>query len=158
MGSGKTTLGRLLAKTLNKTFYDVDHEIETRTGVNIPWIFDVEGEQGFRQREQLMLNELAQLSDIVLATGGGTVINEINRKILQQYGYVIYLQTTVEQQLQRIAGDSRRPLLQTDDQYQRLKDLLKQREAFYHEVADCTINTQNITIQALLKKVLKHCM
>jgi shikimate kinase len=157
MGCGKSTIGRLIAHKLDRSFYDSDHEIEVRTGVNIPWIFDIEGESGFRRREQHVIAELVQLSNIVLATGGGVVINAENRRLLAKHGYVIYLKTTVERQLERIASDSRRPLLQTPDPRQRLIELLEQRDPLYTEIADWVINAENLSIHTLLKKILTRC-
>ena len=115
MGAGKSTIGRQLASILNFDFYDSDHEIEARTGADIPWIFDVEGEAGFRKREASMIDELTQLDGVVIATGGGAVTQEENRKNLSIRGIVIYLRTTVEQQLERTARDRNRPLLQTEE-------------------------------------------
>jgi len=115
MGAGKTTIGRHLAEILAWPFVDSDHEIELRTGASIPWIFDMEGEEGFRKREEQMIAELTQRQHIVLATGGGAVLREINRKNLHQRGIVVYLETPVSMQLERTAHDKNRPLLQTAD-------------------------------------------
>ncbi|MEE3112277.1 MAG: shikimate kinase, partial [Pseudomonadota bacterium] len=108
MGAGKSTIGRLLAGELSRPFYDSDHAIQDRCGADIPWIFDVEGEQGFRQREIQMIDELTQLTDVVVATGGGAVLREENRRALRDRGTVVYLMTTVEQQLKRTAKDRNR--------------------------------------------------
>ena len=141
MGAGKSTIGRLLAKELRYTFKDSDREIEARTGADIPWIFDVEGEEGFRLREEAMIAELAKEDGIVLATGGGVVMRESNRKALSQGGLVVYLRPSVEQQLQRTAKDRQRPLLQTSDPEQVLRDLIAKRDPLYREIADLIIDT-----------------
>lgn len=141
MGAGKSTIGRLLAKELRYPFKDSDREIEARTGADIPWIFDVEGEEGFRLREEAMIAELAKEDGIVLATGGGVVMRESNRKALSQGGLVVYLRTSVEQQLQRTAKDRQRPLLQTSDPEQVLRDLIAKRDPLYREIADLIIDT-----------------
>ncbi len=142
MGVGKTTIGRQLAKLLNYDFIDSDYEIEARSGASIPWIFDVEGEQGFRQREQSMLDELSQKPRIVLATGGGAVIREENRRVLQNRGIVVYLKADVAELLRRTAHDKNRPLLQTDDPRATLSALIAEREPWYIEVADIVFDTQ----------------
>lgn len=141
MGAGKSTIGRLLAKELRYPFKDSDREIEARTGADIPWIFDVEGEEGFRLREEAMIAELAKEDGIVLATGGGVVMRESNRKALSQGGLVVYLRTSVEQQLQRTAKDRQRPLLQTPNPEQVLRDLIAKRDPLYREIADLIIDT-----------------
>lgn len=141
MGAGKSTIGRQLASILNYDFYDSDHEIEARTGADIPWIFDVEGEAGFRKREALMIDELTQLDGVVLATGGGAVTQEQNRKNLAARGVVVYLKTNVEQQLERTARDRNRPLLQTDEPRKVLTELMATREPMYEEVADIVVDT-----------------
>ena len=141
MGAGKSTIGRQLAGILNYDFYDSDHEIEARTGADIPWIFDVEGEEGFRKREAAMIDELTQLDGIVLATGGGAVIREENRQNLHARGVVVYLKTSVEQQLERTARDRNRPLLQTDEPRKVLTELMNVRDPLYEDVADIVVNT-----------------
>jgi len=141
MGAGKSTIGRMLAKELRYPFKDSDREIEARTGADIPWIFDVEGEEGFREREQAMIAELVQEQGIVLATGGGVVIREPNRKALASGGLVVYLRTSVEQQLQRTAKDRQRPLLQTPDPEKVLRDLMARRDPLYKDIADLVIDT-----------------
>jgi len=143
MGVGKTTIGRQLAKLLHYDFIDSDHEIEVKSGASIPWIFDVEGEDGFRQREQAMLDALTQTSHIVLATGGGAVIREQNRQVLMQRGLVVYLKADVAELLRRTAQDKNRPLLQTDNPQATLRALIKQREPWYREVADIVFDTQS---------------
>jgi shikimate kinase len=159
MGAGKTTAGKLLAKHLHKTFYDSDHEIERRTGVNIPLIFDIEGEIGFRSRESAVINDLSQKSDIVLATGGGAVLNPENRENLKNRGIVIYLRASVEDLWQRTRHDRNRPLLQTDDPRAKLAQLFEQRDPLYREVADITMDTSKQSVQSLmhdLEEKLKH--
>lgn len=141
MGAGKSTIGRLLSQELGLEFHDSDREIETRSGTNIPWIFDVEGEEGFRQREQAVIDELTRLDGIVLATGGGAVLREANRRHLKSRGTVVYLQTSIEQQLERTAKDRNRPLLQTEDPRAVLERLIKQRDPLYRECCDLLIRT-----------------
>lgn len=162
MGVGKTTVGRQLAKQLNYEFIDSDHEIETRTGATIPWIFDVEGEEGFRQREESMIDELTQRSGIVLATGGGAVIRAANRRALKERGVVVYLKADVNELLRRTAHDKNRPLLQTADPRKRLQELIEQRDPWYTEVADLVFDTQRknsgsaaSVLQKLLQRVEK---
>ena len=152
MGAGKSTIGRLLASELSLSFKDSDQEIETRTGADIPWIFDVEGESGFRDRESAMIDELTQLPEVVLATGGGAVLREVNRQNLRSRGTVIYLETTVAQQLKRTANDRNRPLLQSEDPRQVLTDLMKERAPLYEDVADLVVSTQ----QGNPKEVVRH--
>ena len=135
MGAGKTTIGRQLSEILRLEFVDSDHEIEARTGANIPWIFDVEGEEGFRKREEQMIAELTNRRHIVLATGGGAVLRQVNRQNLHQRGIVVYLETPVSMQLERTAHDKNRPLLQTADPQTKLTELLKIRDPLYREVA-----------------------
>lgn len=141
MGAGKSTIGRLLAKELGFPFKDSDREIEARTGADIPWIFDVEGEEGFREREEAMITELVQERGIVLATGGGVVMREANRTALANNGLVVYLCTSVEQQLQRTAKDRQRPLLQTADPEKVLRELMARRDPLYREIAHLVIET-----------------
>lgn len=143
MGAGKSTIGRLLAKELKYSFKDSDREIEARTGADIPWIFDVEGEDGFREREEAMIAELAVEEGIVLATGGGVVMREANRRALSAGGLVVYLCTSVEQQLQRTAKDRQRPLLQTSDPEKVLRELMAKRDPLYREIADLIVETDH---------------
>ncbi len=141
MGAGKSTIGRLLAKELRLPFKDSDKEIELRTGANIPWIFDKEGEPGFRDREQAMIAELCDSDGIVLATGGGAVMRAENRQALHAGGRVVYLHASVEQQVGRTARDRNRPLLRTGNPAQVLNDLLAIRDPLYREIADIVIET-----------------
>ena len=125
MGSGKTTIGKQLAKMLGLEFYDCDHELERLTGASVNLIFDVEGEAGFRLRERQMLNRLSKKSGVLIATGGGVVCEEENRRVLRSRGFVVYLKTGVEEQLKRLSKDKTRPLLQAEDRAQRLKSLAR---------------------------------
>ncbi|MCX7193465.1 MAG: shikimate kinase [Proteobacteria bacterium] len=154
MGSGKTTMGRILAKHLGKVFVDSDEEIQFRTGVTIPHIFDVEGEHGFRQRETDALAELVSRDDLVLATGGGAVLAEENRTMLKQNGIVIYLKAGVHDLWMRTRNDRNRPLLQTGNLHARLSDLLHQRETFYQQVADIVMPTGRQSVHALMLKLV----
>ncbi|MEX6675297.1 shikimate kinase AroK [Pseudomonas sp. W2Oct36] len=141
MGAGKSTIGRLLAKELRLPFKDSDKEIELRTGANIPWIFDKEGESGFRDREQAMIAELSALDGVVVATGGGAVMREENRRALHAGGRVVYLHASVEQQVGRTSRDRNRPLLRTADPARVLRELLAIRDPLYREIADVIIET-----------------
>lgn len=154
MGAGKSTIGRMLAKRLGLEFKDSDHEIERRTGADIPWIFDVEGEEGFRRREQDVLDELTNCSDIVLATGGGAVLKQENREKLRVRGNVIYLKLSVDQQTARTAKDRNRPLLQTDNPREVLERLFQERDPLYREVADLVINTDHKTARAVTDQIV----
>ncbi|SMC29892.1 shikimate kinase [Andreprevotia lacus DSM 23236] len=154
MGAGKTTIGRALARATDHVFYDSDHEIEARTGVKIPLIFEVEGEAGFREREAAMIDELSTLKDIVLATGGGAVINPQNRAHLRARGTVIYLRASVDDLYARTMHDRNRPLLQTENPKQRLRELFEVRDPLYREVADLIIDTSRQTVQHLAQQLL----
>lgn len=143
MGSGKSTIGRLLAKELKASFKDSDKEIERRCGADIPWIFEKEGEQGFRDREAAVLADLVRLPGLVLATGGGAVLREANRRALAQGGRVIYLHATVEQQVKRTARDRHRPLLQTADPGAVLRELMKVRDPLYRQIADLVVEADD---------------
>jgi shikimate kinase len=153
MGSGKTTIGQRLAGLLGLEFLDCDRELEARTGASVNLIFDVEGEQGFRSRETQMLEELAARDGIVLATGGGVVINAVNREILRRRGLVVYLKTSVEQQLKRLARDRSRPLLQTPDRRERLQRLAEQRNALYEEIAEIEFPARNKNPDAVARQL-----
>lgn len=146
MGAGKTTVGRLLAKHYGCAFHDSDHEIEARTGVKIPVIFEIEGEAGFRKREENAIAELSALSGIVLATGGGVVLSAANRESLRKNGLVIYLRGSPEHLYERTRHDRNRPLLQTENPLAKLRELYKQRDPLYREVADIVVDTgrQNV--------------
>ncbi|MFB9886410.1 shikimate kinase AroK [Balneatrix alpica] len=155
MGAGKTTIGRLLSQSLGMTFMDSDKVIEERAGANIPWIFDVEGEEGFRRREEQTIDELTQQSGIILATGGGAVTREANRKVLGQRGVVIYLHATVEQQIERTAKDKNRPLLQTANPAEVLNRLFAQRDPLYRELATLIINTDRRSPRSVVNEIIK---
>ena len=155
MGSGKTTVGKLLSKQLRMPFYDSDHEIVRRTGVPIPMIFEVEGESGFRKREEQILAELAQLDGIVLATGGGAVLSAKNRALLKRYGMVVYLRGTVDELWQRTRHDRNRPLLQTRDPKASLRDLYMQRDPLYQEIAALTVDTGRQSVNALVHQLVQ---
>ncbi len=136
MGVGKTTIGRMLANELKLTFKDSDQELEKRTGADIPWIFDVEGEAGFREREAKIIDELTQESDVLIATGGGAVLREDNRRHLMARGTVVFLDTTLEMQLKRLSKDKKRPLLQNQDHRKVLSELKEKRDPIYQSVCD----------------------
>lgn len=156
MGAGKSTIGRLLAKELHLTFKDSDKEIEVRTGADIPWIFDVEGEAGFREREQAVLADLCREDGLVLATGGGAVLRAENRAALHAGGRVIYLHTSVEQQLERTARDRNRPLLRTANPGQVLRELLATRDPLYREIADVVIETDQRPPRMVVQEILSR--
>ena len=156
MGAGKSTIGRLLSKELSLPFKDTDHEIEARTGADIPWIFDMEGEEGFRARETAMLDELTQLPEVVLATGGGAVMREENRRFLASRGTVIYLETSVDQQYQRTLRDRNRPLIQQDNPREVLEKLLEVRDPLYRSVADLVVSTHQGNPQAVVRKICQY--
>lgn len=145
MGSGKTTVGRFLATRLGLDFLDLDQEIERRCGVDVSVIFEIEGEAGFRAREQCMLDELTQRDNILLATGGGTVLAEANRVMMRERGLVVWLQTSVNQQLRRLERDQRRPLLQTPDRRERLDKLAESRNALYAGCAHLIVRSANVS-------------
>jgi len=154
MGAGKSTIGRQLAQMLHLNFLDSDSEIERKTGADIAWVFDVEGEEGFRAREQDMLDELTKKHGIVLATGGGAVIRQENRTHLSARGIVVYLKTSVQKQLARTLKDKRRPLLQTDDPKSTLETLAEKRNALYEEVADYTIETDEQSAKVVASQII----
>ncbi len=156
MGAGKSTIGRLLARALKIGFADTDSEIEARTGADIPWIFDVEGEEGFRNREEQVIEELTLLDNTVLATGGGAVMREANRRVLAERGFVIYLRLPLEEQLRRLRGDRNRPLLATDDPEQVLRDLSAIREPLYREIADQVIETDRSNPRVIARRILSQ--
>ncbi len=155
MGSGKTAVGRQLARMLDLEFHDSDVEIEARTGVDIPLIFEKEGEAGFREREREVIDSLTAMNSIVLATGGGAVLLPLNREHLSARGCVVYLQTSVDQQLERTRHGRQRPLLYTSDPRTRLRELLEQRLPLYEEVADVVVNTDGRRVNAVADEVLR---
>ncbi|NNI75168.1 shikimate kinase AroK [Pasteurella multocida] len=155
MGAGKSTIGRQLAQLLSMDFVDSDNEIEQRAGADISWIFDVEGEDGFRKREERIINELTQRQGIVLSTGGGAVLLKENRNHLSARGIVIYLETTVEKQYQRTQRDKKRPLLQeVEDPRQVLEDLAKIRNPLYEEIADITLPTDEQSAKVMATQIV----
>ena len=154
MGAGKTTIGRQLARTLKIPFYDSDKAIEERTGVDIPTIFEFEGEEGFRNREQKMIQQLTEIKGIVMATGGGAVLREENRKLLSENGFVIYLHCDVDELLERTRRDSQRPLLNTQDPKERLESLFDQRKPLYTSIADFTIDTGILQSKDVVTQIL----
>ncbi len=153
MGAGKTTIGRALAKCQHKHFYDADHEIERRTGVNIPLIFELEGEEGFRKRETAVIIDLCQSKDIIMATGGGAVMAAENKQALKQNGIVIYLRAHVNELWLRTRNDKNRPLLQTDNPKEKLEQLLKIRDPHYIEVADYIVETASQPVSHIVSKI-----
>ncbi len=156
MGSGKSTIGSLIAKRLHRDFMDSDHYIEERTGVDIARIFDVEGEQGFRDRESKALIDLLSQSDRVIATGGGSVLRQENQRLLKQKGYIVFLDTTVNQQMQRLRRDKKRPLLQTENPRERLEALLAERRPIYLDLADLTIKTDKRVARRLAADIINQ--
>ncbi|GAB5452287.1 MAG: shikimate kinase AroK [Halioglobus sp.] len=156
MGAGKTTIGKHLAQHLKLRFVDSDSEIEARTGADIPWIFDVEGEEGFREREQQIIAEMTEWEDIVLATGGGVVLRPENRNALAGRGFVIYLYATVDEQVRRTRRDRRRPLLQQGDPEVTLRELMAIRDPLYREIADHIINTDNCSPRTVAQRLVRE--
>ena len=156
MGTGKTTIGRQLAKNLSVSFYDSDHEIEKRTGVKIALIFEIEGVEGFRKRETQILNELSQMNNIVLSTGGGAVTRAENRKTLKNNGHIIYLKSSPEILFKRTADDKNRPLLQTDDRLSQIRKILAEREPIYIEMADEVIDSEKKSSKQIIQKILEQ--
>lgn len=156
MGSGKSTVGNILARKLNREFQDSDHYIEEKTGVDIARIFDIEGEQGFRERETNALKELLEADNRVIATGGGSVISEVNQSLLRSRGYIIFLDTSVKQQMQRLRRDKKRPLLQTDNPLERLEALLRERRPIYLELADLAVKTDKRQARMLASDIINR--
>jgi shikimate kinase len=153
-GAGKSTIGKLLAKELKLNFYDSDQEIAKKAGADIPWIFDVEGEQGFRQREEQAINELTALPNIVLATGGGAVLSANNRAMLAARGNVIYLQVSLAQQYQRVEYSQDRPLLKGADLQKALLNMRAQRDPWYQQLADIIVATDQVSTRAIVEAIL----
>ena len=163
MGAGKSTIGRLLAKELRLPFKDSDKEIELRTGANIPWIFDKEGEPGFRDREQAMIAELCAADGVVLATGGGAILREENRRHLAARGIVVHLDSSIEKLIARTRRDTKRPLLQSPNPARTLGELKRKRDPLYAEIADHRVMTDHRGASVVARKILReldkeHCM
>lgn len=158
MGAGKTTIGKSLARQLHKTFHDADHALEERTGVRIPVIFEIEGEAGFRKREEETLDGLTLQQNIILATGGGAVLAASNRERLKSRGTVIYLHGRPEDLYQRTRHDKSRPLLQTSNRLQTLKELYQTRDPLYREVADIVVDTGRQSVHSLTEKLRRQLL
>ncbi len=156
MGAGKSTVGRQLAEALSYTFKDSDQEIQRRTGVDIPTIFEFEGEDGFRNRERQMIEDLVGEERLVLATGGGAVLDAENRQNLTARGVVIYLHCTPEQQYSRTSRDRNRPLLQTEDPLARLRELMEERDPLYRQVADLVVSTEKRGTASVVKEIRRR--
>jgi len=154
MGAGKSAVGRQLARLLHMHFVDSDDEIEERTGVDIPFIFEKEGEAGFRKREAKVIDDLSLQDGIVLATGGGAVVDEASRSRLGARGFVVYLHTTVGQQLERTQRGRERPMLQGGDREEVLAELMALREPMYREIADLVVETDGRRVQVVAKEIL----
>ncbi|GAA0375641.1 shikimate kinase AroK [Bowmanella denitrificans] len=155
MGAGKSTIGKHLADELHLEFFDSDQEIERRTGADIAWVFDIEGEEGFRQREEDVINDLTEKQGIVLATGGGSVISKNVRNRLAARGIVVYLQTTIDKQVARTQRDKRRPLLQNNDPEKVLRNLADERNPLYEEVADYVVQTDDQSARAVATQIIE---
>lgn len=158
MGAGKTTVGKRLAHRLSRQFYDSDAEIEASTGASIPLIFDLEGEKGFRKRECRMIATLVKKKPIVLATGGGVVLDKKNRQQLTENGYVVYLKSVPEKLMLRTIKDKTRPFLQSADPQATIKKILKQREPLYREIADLIVETDQLGITRVVDTLYRHCI
>ena len=154
MGAGKTSVGRYLAQQLDKHFYDSDQEIEKRLGVSLTWVYDIEGMTGFRQREKTMIDELSQLSNVVLSTGGGCVETPEVRECLRQRGVVIYMEVSLDTQLNRLKRDKKRPLLQGENPQQVLIKLWEEREPYYEDIADLVVGTDNRSVREVCDDIL----
>ncbi|RTE85918.1 MULTISPECIES: shikimate kinase AroK [Gammaproteobacteria] len=156
MGAGKSTIGRQLAKSLHLEFFDSDSEIERRTGADISWVFELEGEEGFRDREEKVISDLTENAGIVLATGGGSIVSKENRNRLSARGIVVYLKTTIDKQVARTERDKRRPLIaNADDPRAVLEDLAEQREPLYEEIADVVIQTDEQSAKIVANQIIE---
>lgn len=153
MGVGKSTIGRLLAAELALSFCDSDRAIEERTGADIPWIFDMEGEAGFRERESTVLRELASESGLVIATGGGIIMRPENCQVMKESGYICYLTASIDQLVERTARDKKRPLLQVDNPRQKIIELLSLRDPLYQGVADFVVNTDRRSPKSVAQEI-----
>ncbi|MGB5490476.1 MAG: shikimate kinase AroK [Woeseiaceae bacterium] len=156
MGAGKSAVGRQLARTLHLTFMDSDDEIESRTGVDIPFIFEKEGEAGFRKREAAAIEDLTKIDGVVLATGGGAIVDAENRSLLGGRGYVIYLFTSVDQQFARTSRGRERPLLENGDRREILEALLNDRDPLYREIADLVVETDGRKVHSVAKEIIEQ--
>ncbi len=160
MGAGKTTVGKMLAEQLGLTFLDTDREIEERTGADIAWIFDIEGEDGFREREAKVLDELTARNGVLIAAGGGAVLREENRRRLISRGTVVYLETPIEQQVERTSRDKKRPMLADSDSSDEVRDVLTtlhdERNTLYMETADLVFRADKRSARVLAAEIAKH--
>ena len=156
MGAGKSAVGRQLARTLHLTFMDSDDEIESRTGVDIPFIFEKEGEAGFRKREAAAIEDLTKIDGVGLATGGGAIVDAENRSLLGGRGYVIYLFTSVDQQFARTSRGRERPLLENGDRREILEALLNDRDPLYREIADLVVETDGRKVHSVAKEIIEQ--
>ena len=156
MGAGKSAVGRYLARTLHLSFVDSDDEIESRTGVDIPFIFEKEGEEGFRKRETAVIDDLSKMDGVVLATGGGAVINPDSRSRLGGRGFVVYLYTTVDQQVARTQKGRERPLLESTDPRATLQELLDTRDPMYREIADVVVETDGRKVKSVANEIIEQ--
>ncbi|MBK5968320.1 MULTISPECIES: shikimate kinase AroK [Thiorhodovibrio] len=156
MGAGKSTVGRQLAEALGYSFLDSDQEIQRRTGVDIPTVFEFEGEAGFRARERQVIEDLTEQDGVVLATGGGAIMLAENRQRLAARGFVIYLHCSAEQQHSRTARDRNRPLLDTEDPLAKLKELMAEREPVYRQVADMVVSTERRGTSSVVKEIVRR--
>jgi shikimate kinase len=156
MGSGKTSIGTLLSDKVGFVFYDTDHEIETATGVNIPWIFDKEGEEGFRRRERDMLKKFTALQGIVLSTGGGIIQDESNRNLLAARGVIVYLFASVNQQYERVHKGANRPMVSEGDPRGSLAALFSHRDPLYREIADLIVETDGKSVARVAQEITMH--
>jgi len=156
MGAGKSAVGRYLARALNLTFVDSDDEIESRTGVDIPFVFEKEGEKGFRKREAAVIDDLSRMDGVVLATGGGAVTNADSRSRLGGRGFVVYLYTTVDQQVLRTRKGRERPLLENVDPREALKELLLTRDPMYREIADIVVETDGRKVKSVADEIIEQ--
>lgn len=154
MGAGKSTVGRALAQILGLEFVDSDAEIEQRTGADIPWIFEIEGESGFRDREAKVLADISSRDGIVMATGGGAIVRDENRRILSERGFVVYLEATLREQVRRTSKDQKRPLLAGQDRRRVLTDLMAIREPLYQEIADLRLSTAERNAKQLAEQIV----
>ena len=154
-GAGKTTIGRRVAQHFGLDFFDLDHEIESRTGADVALIFDIEGEEGFRRRESDLLDELSARDGILLATGGGAVLAERNQQLLRSRGYVVYLETPVQRQIERLSRDKRRPLLQASNRNEILERMRRERSPIYEALADLVVHSESVAVSTMASRVIK---